>query len=64
MSHTDLWDFQANVDGARLAYQALRPIVLIKDKDLAATLDEEFALRCRPSSTSTRPPTASSTTPS
>ncbi|HNB96279.1 MAG TPA: EfeM/EfeO family lipoprotein, partial [Microthrixaceae bacterium] len=42
-SHTDLWDFQANVDGARLAYQALRPIVLIKDKDLAATLDEEFA---------------------
>ncbi|MCZ7629171.1 MAG: EfeM/EfeO family lipoprotein [Microthrixaceae bacterium] len=42
-SHTDLWDFQANVDGARLAYQALRPIVLIKDKELADTLDEEFA---------------------
>ena len=42
-SHTDLWDFQANVDGARLAYQALRPIVLIKDADLAATLDSEFA---------------------
>jgi iron uptake system component EfeO len=42
-SHTDLWDFQANVDGARLAYQALRPIVLIKDKALAETLDEEFA---------------------
>ncbi len=42
-SHTDLWDFQANVDGARLAYQALRPIVLIKDEDLAATLDTEFA---------------------
>jgi iron uptake system component EfeO len=42
-SHTDLWDFQANVDGARLAYQALRPIVLIKDKDLATTLDTEFA---------------------
>ncbi|MBS1838305.1 MAG: PbrT family lead (Pb2+) uptake porter [Actinobacteria bacterium] len=42
-SHTDLWDFQANVDGARLAYQALRPIVLIKDKQLATTLDGEFA---------------------
>jgi len=42
-SHTDLWDFQANLDGARLAYQALRPIVLIKDKKLATTLDTEFA---------------------
>lgn len=42
-SHTDLWDFQANVDGARLAYQALRPIVLIKDGELATTLDTEFA---------------------
>ncbi|HPU38124.1 MAG TPA: EfeM/EfeO family lipoprotein [Microthrixaceae bacterium] len=42
-SHTDLWDFQANVDGARLAYQALRPIVLIKDKALASQLDTEFA---------------------
>lgn len=42
-SHTDLWDFQANVDGARLAYQALRPIVLIKDEALASTLDGEFA---------------------
>ncbi|UDY35303.1 iron uptake system protein EfeO [Dermatobacter hominis] len=42
-SHTDLWDFQANVDGARLAYQALRPIVLVKDPDLAETLDAEFA---------------------
>ena len=42
-SHTDLWDFQHNLDGARLAYQALRPIVLIKDESLAATLDDEFA---------------------
>lgn len=42
-SHTDLWDFQANVDGARLAYQALRPIVLVKDAKLATTLDSEFA---------------------
>lgn len=42
-SHTDLWDFQANVDGARLAYQALRPIVLVKDDALATELDDEFA---------------------
>ncbi len=26
-SHTDLWDFQANVDGARVAYEGLRPVV-------------------------------------
>lgn len=42
-SHTDLWDFQANVDGARIAYQALRPIVVVKDSALAATLDARFA---------------------
>lgn len=42
-SHTDLWDFQANVDGARLAYQALRPIVIIKEPELADTLDVRFA---------------------
>ncbi|MBX7160870.1 MAG: cupredoxin domain-containing protein [Acidimicrobiia bacterium] len=42
-SHTDLWDFQANVDGARIAYQALRPIVVVKDPALATTLDERFA---------------------
>jgi iron uptake system component EfeO len=41
-SHTDLWDFQANVDGARLAYQSLRPIVLVKDPELATTLDTQF----------------------
>ncbi len=42
-SHTDLWDFQANVDGARRAYEALRPIVVVKDPALATTLDERFA---------------------
>lgn len=41
-SHTDLWDFQANVDGARVAYEGVRPIVLENDPDLAAELDEEF----------------------
>ena len=24
-SHTDLWDFQANVDGARIAFEVLQP---------------------------------------
>jgi iron uptake system component EfeO len=42
-SHTDLWDFQANVDGARIAYEELRPVVVQKDPELAETLDARFA---------------------
>lgn len=42
-SHTDLWDFQANVDGARIAFENLEPALLKKDPDLAATLQREFA---------------------
>ncbi|KQW04025.1 PbrT family lead (Pb2+) uptake porter [Leifsonia sp. Root4] len=42
-SHTDLWDFQANVDGATVLYGGVRDILLAKDAELAATLDEEFA---------------------
>ncbi|WP_127127492.1 iron uptake system protein EfeO [Georgenia sp. SYP-B2076] len=41
-SHTDLWDFQGNVDGARVAYEGLRDIVRAEDPDLAAELDEQF----------------------
>lgn len=42
-SHTDLWDFQANVDGARIAFENLKPALVQKDAALAATLDKEFA---------------------
>lgn len=42
-SHTDLWDFQANVDGATVLYAGVRDILLEKDKTLAASLDTEFA---------------------
>jgi iron uptake system component EfeO len=42
-SHTDLWDFQANVDGARVAYEGVQPIVEAKDPELATTLTERFA---------------------
>ena len=42
-SHTDLWDFQANVEGARVAYQDLRPVIEQKDPALATTLDTKFA---------------------
>jgi iron uptake system component EfeO len=42
-SHTDLWDFQANIDGASVLYAGIRDILLEKDEELAAQLDEEFA---------------------
>lgn len=42
-SRTDLWDFQANVDGARIAYEGVQPILEAKDPELAETLTAEFA---------------------
>ncbi|GIH81215.1 iron uptake system protein EfeO [Planobispora longispora] len=42
-SHTDLWDFKANVDGAFKVYQLLTPIVMEKNPALVTTLDAEFA---------------------
>ena len=41
-SHTDLWDFQANVDGARIAYENLKPVLEEKDPQLAKTLQTRF----------------------
>jgi iron uptake system component EfeO len=41
-SHTDLWDFQANLDGAKKGYDLLRDVAMDKDAELAATLDERF----------------------
>lgn len=41
-SHTDLWDFRANVDGARTAIAALRPAVQSRDAALVSILDERF----------------------
>ncbi|MCW2756779.1 MAG: PbrT family lead (Pb2+) uptake porter [Nocardioidaceae bacterium] len=42
-SHTDLWDFQANVDGARIAYEDLKPLLEIKDPALSKTIAANFA---------------------
>jgi iron uptake system component EfeO len=42
-SHTDLWDFQANVDGALVAFQALRDAVAAKDPALVELLEQRFA---------------------
>ena len=42
-SHIDLVDFEANVDGAKAAFDALRPIVAEKNPQLAKTIDARFA---------------------
>ncbi|GCD91991.1 iron uptake system protein EfeO [Nocardioides sp. LS1] len=41
-SRTDLWDFQANVEGARKAVDLLEPVLEQKDPELAKTLDQRF----------------------
>jgi iron uptake system component EfeO len=41
-SHTDLWDFQANVDGAKQAFEVVEAIVASKDAALATELDTAF----------------------
>jgi iron uptake system component EfeO len=42
-SHTDLWDFAANVEGSQAAVQALRPYLEEADPELVAEIDERFA---------------------
>lgn len=41
-SHTDLWDFQANVDGAKVGYETLKSLLQVKDPALAATIGTRF----------------------
>ena len=42
-SHTDLWDFQANLEGARIAYEDLRPLLAGTEDGLDASLEKNFA---------------------
>ena len=42
-SHTDLWDFAANVEGSQAAIAALRPVLQDRDPELLKTIDERFA---------------------
>jgi iron uptake system component EfeO len=42
-SHTDLWDFAANLEGSQAAVQSLRPFLEETDPDLVAEIDERFA---------------------
>jgi len=41
-SRTDLWDFQANVDGARVGFDGLRPLLSTKDPALDGQIDARF----------------------
>ncbi|MER5672124.1 iron uptake system protein EfeO [Pseudonocardia alni] len=41
-SHTDLWDFAANVEGSRAAVAALRPTIDANDPALGPVLDQRF----------------------
>lgn len=42
-SHTDLWDFQANLEGAEIAYEVLRPLLAGVEDELDASLETNFA---------------------
>jgi len=42
-SHTDLWDFAANVKGAEVAFDDVKPILEKRDPALAKTLAQRFA---------------------
>jgi iron uptake system component EfeO len=41
-SHTDLWDFAANVEGSKAAIAALRPALEDRAPDLVVKLDAAF----------------------
>jgi iron uptake system component EfeO len=42
-SHTDLWDFDGNLEGSKQALAALRPVIAERDPALQKSLDARFA---------------------
>jgi iron uptake system component EfeO len=42
-SHTDLWDFKANVEGSQTAVASVRPIVDERNAELGKKVDQRFA---------------------
>ncbi len=42
-SHTDLMDFEGNVEGAETSYKLLKPVASANDPELAKELDKQFA---------------------
>ena len=41
-SHTDLWDFQANIDGSQAAIASVRPILDERNPQLGKQIDQRF----------------------
>lgn len=41
-SHTDLWDFAGNVEGAKQAFTVFRPILVRRNEPLATLLEKQF----------------------
>ena len=41
-SHTDLWDIEANVEGAKEAFEAVEDLLKVKDAELYETIEDEF----------------------
>lgn len=41
-SHTDLWDFKANIEGSQAAIAALRPVLAEADPELVTLIDQRF----------------------
>ena len=41
-SHTDLYDFRANIEGAEKIFQFFKPLIKNKDEKLVASLEKEF----------------------
>ena len=41
-SRTDLWDFQANLDGSRTGFDLLEPVIAGRDAKLAAKIEDQF----------------------
>jgi iron uptake system component EfeO len=41
-SHTDLWDIEANVDGAKEAFEAVEDLLKIKDAELYESIETQF----------------------
>lgn len=42
-SHTDLYDFRANIEGAETIFELFKPLLEAKDKELVAELTSRFA---------------------
>jgi iron uptake system component EfeO len=42
-SHTDLWDFRANIDGSQAAVASVRPILDARKSEVGQHIDQRFA---------------------